>query len=98
MRELRRRVEALLAGGRIEQAEALMNEKRNDFEAQGFYIRRLNQAYFAFQGSYADTPGSIDPIGPKLQTLLERGGSPGEFVRLASGLASESELDSLLGE
>jgi hypothetical protein len=98
MRELRRRVEALLAGGRIEQAEALMNEKRNDFEAQGFYIRRLNQAYFTFQGSYADTPGSIDPIGPKLQTLLERGGSPGEVVRLASGLASESELDSLLGE
>jgi hypothetical protein len=96
MRELRRRVEALLAGGRIEQAEALMNAKRDDLEEQGFYIRRLNQAYFAFQGFYADTPGSIDPIGPKLQTLLERAESPGEFVRLASRVTTEAGLDELL--
>jgi len=98
MRDLRRRVEAMLADGRVDEAEALMNEKRDDFEAKGFYIRRLNQAYFAFHGSYADTPGSIDPIGPKLQTLLERAGSPGEFVRLASRISSEAELNKLLGE
>ena len=98
MRSLRLRVEELLAEGRVEEAESLMNEKRDEFEALGVYIRRINQAYFAFYGSYADTPGSIDPIGPKLQRLRERSGSVAEFVLLARSLHSEADLDSLLAE
>ncbi|HEY5639788.1 MAG TPA: hypothetical protein VIW01_07025 [Dehalococcoidia bacterium] len=97
MRALRLDVEELLADGRIEEAEALMETKRDEFEARGHYIRRLNQAYFAFYGFYADTPASIDPIGPKLATLLDRAGSPGEFVRRASGITTQAELDKLLG-
>jgi len=96
MRALRRRVEAMLAQGQVEAAEALMAAKRDEFQTKGFFIRRLNQAYFAFHGFYADSPGSIDPIGPKLQTLLERAGSPGEFVRRASGLTTRTDLDALL--
>jgi hypothetical protein len=96
MRELRREVEQLLAQGRIEEAEALMVAKRDEFEAKGVFIRRLNQAYFAFHGFYADSPGSIDPIGPNLQTLLERSESAGEFVRVASGITSRAELDAAL--
>ncbi len=96
MRALRRQVEATLAEGRIEEAEALMSAKRDEFEAKGVFIRRLNQAYFAFHGFYADTPGSIDPIGPKLQSLLERAGSPGEFVRRVSGITSREELEEAL--
>ncbi|HEU4760649.1 MAG TPA: hypothetical protein VFT91_11810, partial [Dehalococcoidia bacterium] len=98
MRALRRQVEELLAAGRITDAEALMARKRDEFEAKGIYIRRLNQAYFAFHGSYAVSPGSIDPIGPKLQALLERAGSPGAFVRLARGLTSRADLDRLLAQ
>ena len=98
MRSLRLRVEELLAEGRVEEAERLMNEKRDEFEARGVYIRRINQAYFAFYGSYADTPGSIDPIGPKLQRLRDRSGSVAEFVLLARSLHSEADLDSLLAE
>ena len=98
MRSLRLRVEELLTEGRVEEAERLMNEKRDEFEAQGVYIRRINQAYFAFYGSYADTPGSIDPIGPKLQRLRDRSGSVVEFVLLARSLLSEADLDSLLAE
>ncbi len=98
MRSLRLEVEELLAEGRVEEAESLMNEKRDEFEALGVYIRRINQAYFAFYGSYADTPGSIDPIGPKLQRLRDRSGSIAEFVLLARSLHSEADLDSLLAE
>ncbi len=98
MRSLRLRVEELLTKGRVEEAESLMNEKRDEFEAMGVYIRRINQAYFAFYGSYADTPGSIDPIGPKLQRLRDRSGSVTEFVLLARSLRSEADLDSLLAE
>jgi hypothetical protein len=96
MRALRQQVEAMLAEGRIEEAEALMAAKRDEFEAKGVFIRRLNQAYFAFHGFYADSPGSIDPIGPKLATLLERAGSPGEFVRIASEITSRAQLDAAL--
>ena len=98
MRALRLRVEELLTEGRVEAAERLMNEKRDEFEARGVYIRRINQAYFAFYGSYADTPGSIDPIGPKLQRLRDRSGSVVEFMLLARSLRSEADLDGLLAE
>ena len=98
MRSLRLRVEELLTEGRVEEAERLMNKKRDEFEALGVYIRRINQAYFAFYGSYADTPGSIDPIGPKLLRLRDRSGSVVEFVLLARSLRSEADLDSLLAE
>ena len=98
MRALRTEVEALLADGRVEEAERLMDRKRDEFEAEGAYVRRINQAYFAFYGSYADTPGSIDPIGPKLDTLRERTGSAAAFVLAARGLTSEVDLDRLLSE
>ena len=98
MRELRREVEEMLAGGRVLEAEALMEAKRQELEQHGYNIRRLNQAYFAFHGSYADTPGSIDPIGPQMQTLLDKSGSPGVFVKLAAGITSRSELDRVLAQ
>ena len=96
MRALRREVEAVLAEGQVEQAEELMAAKRDEFEAKGVFFRKLNQAYFAFHGFYADTAGSIDPIGPKLQTLLEQAGSPGQFVRVAAEITSRAELDAAL--
>lgn len=98
MRALRLTVEGLLKAGRVEEAERLMNEKRDEFEAHGYYIRRINQAYFAFYGSYADTPGSIDPIGPKLQELRNRAGSVAEFVSMVRGITTETGLDRLLSE
>jgi hypothetical protein len=96
MRALRMQVEEMLEAGRVEQAEALMNEKRDEFEEKGAFVRRINQAYFAFHGFYADSPGSIDPIGPKLEALFQAAGSPGDFVRSLYGVTSEGELDRLI--
>jgi hypothetical protein len=96
MRGLRRDVESLLAQGRIAEAEQKMEEKREFLAGRGYYIRRLNQAYFAFHGSYADTAGSIDPIGPKLQALREESGSVSAFVETARDLTSEQDLDAAL--
>jgi hypothetical protein len=93
MRGLRRQVEALLRDGKVEQAEQLMEEKRQFLAANGYYIRRLNQAYFAFHGSYADSAGSIDPIGPKLSALREQSASLREFVARVRDVTSEDELD-----
>ena len=97
MRGLRRDVEALLAEGRVVEAERLMEEKRLFLAENGRYVRKINQAYFAFYGSYADGPASIDPIGPKLASLREREGSVTAFVRAAQELRSASALDVALG-
>jgi hypothetical protein len=96
MRQLRFDVEALLAEGRVDEAEALMEERRRFLAENGHYIRKINQAYFAFRGVYADTPASISPIGPKLEELRRRSRSLGDFIRTVAHLTSEEDLDRLL--
>jgi hypothetical protein len=96
MRGLRREVEALLAGGEIEEAERLMEERREVFVENGYYIRRINQAYFAFHGSYADSPGSIDPIGPKLDELRRDSATLEEFIETVREFQSQADLDAAL--
>ncbi len=96
MRDLRRQVEALLAQGKVDDAERLMEQKRRYLADNGYYIRKLNQAYFAFHGSYADSAGSIDPIGPKLDALRKESPSLKAFVERARDLTSEGDLDRAL--
>lgn len=96
MRGLRQQVEALLKDGKIDDAERLMEQKREFLAANGYYIRKLNQAYFAFHGSYADTAGSIDPIGPKLDRLRKGSASLRAFVERVRDLTSEADLDRAL--
>ncbi|MFQ5878965.1 MAG: hypothetical protein ACE5IZ_02165 [Dehalococcoidia bacterium] len=98
MHQLRLAVDDLLAQGKIEEAEALMEEKRRFLEEHGFYIRKINQAFFAFHGTYADTPASSSPIGPKVQQVRQRSSSVGEFVRTMAPIASLQGLDQLLAE
>jgi len=74
MRRIRLEVDRLLKAGKIEEAEAFMEIERQKLVAQGHNLRKLNQAYFAFHGSYALNPASVDPIGPQLRQL--RVGSP----------------------
>jgi hypothetical protein len=57
MRITRETVDAMLSEGEIEAAEAYMEERRIYLWDNGYQIRKLNQAYFAFHGAYADEPG-----------------------------------------
>ena len=96
MRRLRLEVDALLADERVEDAERLMEERRLVFVEQGYYIRRINQAYFAFHGSYADTPASSDPIGPKMVELRDQSLSLKRFLEVAREFGSEADLDAVM--
>ena len=96
LRQLRLDVEALLGRGEVEAAEALMEQRRVELAEQGVVYRRINQAFFAARAVYADSPASIDPIGPKLAALREQSGSVGAFLRAAAGLTSAAGLDRLL--
>ena len=92
MREIRKAVDDYLARGEIEQAEAFMEEKRGYLASKGYQIRKLNQAYFAFYGTYADRPTSISPIGDELKQLREQSDSLKEFLETVSSMTSRKDL------
>ena len=96
MRSLRLQVDALLDDGDVAGAERLMEEKRLWFNANGIPIRKLNQAYFAFYGTYADGPASSNPIGPKIERVWELTGDVGIFLVLMREVRNADDLDELL--
>jgi len=62
----------------------------------GHYIRKLNQAYFAFYGTYADRPTSISPIGLELKELRSQSVSLKDFLNEVAAMTSRQDLrDSL---
>jgi hypothetical protein len=88
-------VDALLAEEKIEEAERYMESRRKLFWENGYQIRRLNQAYFAFHGAYADTPGGAageDPVGPAVRALREQSPSLIAFVQKISRMNSFDQL------
>ncbi|MBN1430278.1 MAG: hypothetical protein JXB07_18050 [Anaerolineae bacterium] len=100
MRETRIRADDLLAAGQIEQAEQYMEERRVFFVEHGYQIRKLNQAYFAFYGSYADEPGATgsDPVGPAVRELRYYSPSLFDFIRRVRGMTSFAQLQVELEE
>lgn len=98
MHEIRLAVEEYLSRAEIDEAEALMKEKQKLLASKGYLIRKLNQAYFAFHGTYADSPTSISPIGGELAQLREQSASLGEFIKTVAQISSYDGLKRLLAE
>ncbi len=102
MHETRIRVDALLLQGRIEEAEEYMERRRQFFWEHGYRIRKLNQAYFSFHGSYAAAPmgaAGKDPVGPAVRRawkMTEK--DPRRFLQQVRSVTSLDELLQLLKE
>ena len=92
MREIRRIVDSYLARGEVDQAEQFMEQSRQFLASKGRYIRKLNQAYFAFYGTYADSPTSIDPIGKELKELRSQSASLKDFLHRVAAMTSRQDL------
>jgi hypothetical protein len=93
-------VDAMLAEGKVAEAEAYMEARRQVFVAHGYNLRRLNQAYFAFYGAYADVPQGAageDPIGAAVRALWARAATPAEFLRIMAPMDSVEDLERALG-
>ena len=88
MRETRLRVDELLAEGKVEEAEAYMEERRRFFVENGYPIRRLNQAYFAFHGTYAENAASSSPIAGQLHRFRELSPDLQTFVLRMADISS----------
>jgi len=98
MRETRLRVDDLLASGDYLAAEEYMEARRQVFVENGYHLRVLNQAYFAFHGSYATGGASSSPIGPQLQELQQRK-TPEDiagFLRTVRWFTSAADLERVL--
>ena len=100
MRETRVRVDELLAESKIEEAEAYMEARRQEFVAVCWSVRKLNQAYFAFHGSYAASEGAAgaDPVGPAVRRFRELSGDLRSFVADIAGVTTLAELEALISE
>lgn len=96
MHAVRLAVDEYLEKSEVEEAERFMEEKRQFIYQNGYYIRKINLAYFAWHGSYGGSPSSISPIGEQINELRERSSSLGEFLKLVDGISNPDDLQELL--
>jgi hypothetical protein len=96
LRLIRMNVDGLLSEGDVESAEAYMEAERQALAAQGYRIRRLNQAYFAFHGNYAEGPSGSREIPDTLRQLRIESASLGDFIDRAGSITSLAELKELV--
>jgi hypothetical protein len=101
MRKTRIRVEELLAAGKVEEAETYMEQRRQKLVELGYYVRKLNQAYFAFYGSYAAGKGwaaETNPIGEQMRLLREGSSSLAAFLETVAQMSNHQDLLDALAE
>ena len=95
MHHTRVTVDRLLGEGKINEAESYMELRRRYIWDNGYHIRKLNQAYFAFYGAYADQPGGAageDPVGGAVRSLREKSTSLAGFINRMSWMWNFDQL------
>lgn len=94
LRELRQRVDQLLKDGRIEEAETAMEEGRQSLNRLygREWIRKLNQAYFAFHGNYGGPESGKDPTRDYLLAIRRRSANLREFLRKVRRIKEYEDL------
>lgn len=100
MHTTRVHVDELLKAGKIDEAESYMEQRRQVFVAHGYLIRKLNQAYFAFHGAYAETTegaAGADPVGPAVRALRQQSKSLADFLETISWMTSFTQLQQAVG-
>jgi hypothetical protein len=99
-RDLKQQGQAERAEAQIVEAEKYMEVQRQAINANGYRIRKINQAYFAFYGAYADQPGAAgrDPIGPNVVALRVYSPTVRQFMERASGILALDRLVQVVEE
>jgi hypothetical protein len=96
MRKTRLGLEELLDEGKVDEAEQYLKERWWFLALRGYRLRKLNQAFFAFRGAYAESPASISPIGGQIDKLRALFPTLGEFIGVMAGVSSHREFLELL--
>ena len=98
MRDTRIRTDELLEAGEIVAAESWMETRRIELQENGFFIRKINQAFFAFNGSYGDSPSSVSPTARQMWELRQQEEDAAHLLKALRGISSYSEFEALLEE
>ncbi len=89
------------AEAKIVEAEKYMEDRRQFINSHGYGIRKLNQAFFAFYGAYADQPGGAagsDPTGPSVVALRAYSSSLRQFLDRVSSTLTLEELQKAVAD
>jgi hypothetical protein len=76
-------------------SETYMEHRRAIFVANGYNIRKINQAYFAFYGGYQGGiagVGGEDPIGPAVRDIRAFSPDVHSFMVAMRGITNRAEL------
>ena len=98
IRETRITADSLLGKGKIDEAEAYMESRRVELRDHGFFIRKINQAYFAFNGTYGLSPSSVSPIGSEVEELRSLVPDVGTFIRAVREVSNHEQFKAVLEE
>ena len=98
MHETRHQTDEFLQKGQIEKAEEYMESRRIELVENGHNIRKLNQAYFAFHGLYADGPSSTSPLARQIWELRQQSTDAGHLVKTLQAISNYDEFLELLDE
>ena len=105
--ETRQKVEILLQNKKIQEAEKYMNQRRDELEQNGYYERKINQAYFVATGFYATNPvyqNTQGVIGAKLIQLRQilnalidaPAQSLAEFIKITTAAKNLNDIERAL--
>jgi hypothetical protein len=95
LNETRVTVDQLLADGEVDEAETYMEERRRFFADNGYHLRKLNQAFFAFYGGYqtgSAGAGGGDPIGAAVARIRQTSATIHEWIITLRGITTRDEL------
>lgn len=98
LRPVRIAVDQLLAEGKIDEAEAYMEEARQRLCSEGWCPRKLNQAFFAFCERYGGGAAGDSPIPSMFKELRAQYPSLREFLEEMRVVSSHEDFLSLLEE
>lgn len=98
IKNLRLDVDQLLELGKINQAEELMESSRLELEKRGYYIRKINQAWFAFNGTYADSPTSSSNVDQEIELFIDSQESFSEAIRKLRKVKDFEEYEILINQ
>ena len=92
MRKTRIELDRLLADGLIEYSEKYLEERRKLFVEEGYNLRKLNNAWFAFHGSYGNSSASVSPIESQLRLIRFGSTNLRDFLNLVKNISQDGQL------
>ena len=75
-----------------------MESRRQILVENGHNIRKINQAYFAFHGTYADSPSSTSPLARQIYELRQQATNAGQLVKTLQTINNFNDFQTLLAQ